>query len=183
MNALTPAPKPATAVEPAKPSLSDLTAKVKADHEALRESMKYIVNRAITIGDDLNVIKVLVGHGNFLKHVKDNCDITDKTAERYMNLANNKEKLYAALKELGDKFESISNLSLARAERLIEGGRGSGGGGGGSEKYDAVQKKLLKKLSDEPNADNAEAMASETIKKLVEIVKIKKPDFKFKLVA
>jgi hypothetical protein len=145
--------------------------------------MKFIVTRAIIIGDDLITIKKLVGHGNFLKHVEDNCDITNKTAERYMNLATNKAALKTKLEELGDKFESISNLSLARAERLIRGGGGGGGGGGGSEKYDAVQKKFLKKLSDEPNADNAEAMASEMIKKLVEIVKIKKPDFKFKLVA
>ena len=51
--------------------------------------------------------------------------MTNKTAERYMKLAKNKAKLLAELQkgaaEADDKFEMISNLSLAQAERLIAG--------------------------------------------------------------
>lgn len=182
MNALTPTSKPAS-IEPAEPSLSDLTAKVKEGHQQLRDRMKYIVVGAMAIGDDLTKIKRLVGHGKFLKYVEDNCNMSNKTAERYMNLAENRSTLEAKLKELGDKFESISNLSLARAERLIDGKAGGGGGGGGnnSDKYDDVEKKLLKKFSDIAEPDTAEATAQETINKLVAIVKIKKPKFNLKL--
>jgi hypothetical protein len=110
MNALTSTTKIDPAAVPAEPSLSDLTAKIKEDHKGLRESMKYMVTRAWGIGFDLIEVKKIVGHGKFGKYIKDNCDITDKTAERYMKLAENKTALEAKLVELGDKFESISNL-------------------------------------------------------------------------
>jgi len=86
--------------------------------------------RAIKIGEDLLKAKAQAGHGNFLKWVKDNCDLSDKTAERYMKFAENKSKLMTANK---DKFETISNLTLAEAERLID-GNGSGSGSGRTQK-------------------------------------------------
>jgi len=130
MNALTPASKP---VEPAEPTLAELVARIKEAHAELRASMRHIVIRAIAIGEDLNLAKKKVGHGNFLKYVSENCEMSDKTAERYMHLAENKEKLKTELAASG-KIESISNLSLARAERLITGSVGGGGGGGGTGK-------------------------------------------------
>jgi hypothetical protein len=105
------------------PSLSDLAASIKSEHAAIVESTRNIVGRAIKIGQDLLKAKEQVGHGNFLKWVKDNCDLTDKTAERYMKLAANQAKLK-------DKIETISNLTLKEAERVIDGKAGSGGSGG-----------------------------------------------------
>jgi hypothetical protein len=65
VNALTPATNtaPAAPAVPEEPSLAELTAKIRTAHEQLRDSMKYIVNRAISIGDDLNLVKIKVGHG------------------------------------------------------------------------------------------------------------------------
>jgi hypothetical protein len=103
-----------------EPSLSDLAARIKSEHAAILESTRNIVGRAIRIGDDLLKAKDQVGHGKFLKWVKDNCDISDKTAERYMKLATNQAKLK-------DKFETISNLTLNAAEQLIDGEDRGGG--------------------------------------------------------
>ena len=68
-------------------SLADLGKKIKSDHEALANSIASIVPRAISIGEDLNKAKALVGHGSFLKWVKLNCAMSNKNAERYMKLA------------------------------------------------------------------------------------------------
>jgi Protein of unknown function (DUF3102) len=163
-------------------TLSDLGARIKSGHSSLIGLGRRYVEHAISIGEDLIQAQVLVGHGNFLKWVKDNCGFTDKTAERYMKFAKNKTKLMAMEKV---KFETISNLTLNAAERLIDGtGSGSGSGGGNpNDAYDKVQERLLKKLSSmDPNT--AEAAAQKTIDELAKIVRIKKPEkFTLKIAA
>jgi hypothetical protein len=151
-------------------SLADLGKKIKSENEALANALRSIVPRAISIGEDLNNAKRIVGHGGFLKWVRLNCAMTNKTAERYMKLATNKDKLHAKLQELSnkaeDKFEMLSNLSLAQAERLItERNTGGGGSDNVSDRYDNAEKALMKRLS-ELSTDVAEAAASETIKQL-----------------
>ncbi len=46
--------------------------------------------------------KEFVGHGNFVKWIENNLDISDKTAEKYMKLS-----------EYGNKIELSSNLQDA----------------------------------------------------------------------
>jgi DUF3102 family protein len=170
--------------EPATLSLPELGKKIKSDHEALANSLRGIVPRAWGIGEDLNAAKALVGHGGFLKWVKLNCSMTDKTAERYMKLATDKDKLSAKLRELkqpgDDEFEMLSNLSLAKAERLISENSGSGGTGGGdnaSDAYDRAQDKLLKTL-EAFSVASAEAAVTETIARLNFVVEAKKRTLK-----
>jgi hypothetical protein len=163
-------------------SLADLGKKIKSEHEALANSLRGIVPRALSIGEDLNKAKAKIAHGGFLKWVKLHCAMTNKTAERYMNLATNKDKLMAKLRELAregeDEFETISNLSLAQAERLITGKSGGGGKGDNvSGAYDRAQDKLLEKL-DALSAEVAEAAAAETIERLKVIVEAKKKTLK-----
>lgn len=161
-------PLPVPGEPPKAMTLSDLAKKIKAEHEALTSSIRQIVNRAIIIGDDLNKAKDEVGHGSFLKWVKLNCAMSNKTAERYMKLASNKTKLMTKLQEAtakaDDKFEMISNLSLAQAERLIS-GEGAAGGGNPSDAYDKAEGKLIEKL-EELSAEVAEAAVNETISRL-----------------
>jgi hypothetical protein len=130
-------------------SLADLGKKIKSDHEALANSIASIVPRAISIGEDLNKANALVGHGSFLKWVKLNCAMSNKNAERYMKLATGKDKLLRKLQECRDqatdKFDMLSNLSLAQAQRLIDDQRG-GGDGKASDAYDNAEKLLMKKL-------------------------------------
>src|SRR6185312_3760605 len=159
-------------------SLAELGKKIKSENEALATLIAGIVPRAIGIGKDLNAAKARIAHGGFLKWVKLNCAMTDKTAERYMKLAANEDKLLAKLRELsaeGDKFETISNLSLAQAERLITERNAEGGGNGDnvSDAYDRAQDKLMEKL-DALSAEVAEAAAAETIERLKVIVEAKK---------
>ena len=163
-------PLKSEAGEPPKAmTLSDLGKKIKSDHEALASSIRYIVDRAISIGEDLNKAKALVGHGSFLKWVKLNCAMSNKTAERYMKFATNKTKLMAKLAEAAakadDKFEMISNLSLAQAERLISGNAGNAKDSNPSDAYDKAEGKLIEKL-EELSAEVAEAAVNETISRL-----------------
>jgi hypothetical protein len=144
--------------------------KIKSEHEALTSSLRGIVSRAIGIGEDLNKAKALVGHGSFLKWVKLNCAMSNKNAERYMALATGKDKLLRKLQELSaeatDKFDMLSNLSLAQAQRLIKDEDGSGGGSDNvSDAYDNAEKALVKKLQ-ALIPDVAEAAAAETIVRL-----------------
>lgn len=162
-------PLPVPGEPPKAMTLADLGKKIKTEHEALTSSIQNIVHRAIAIGEDLNKAKALVGHGSFLKWVKLNCAMSNKTAERYMQLASNKDKLIAKLREraaeAGDKFEMISNLSLARAERLISGNAGNAKDSNPSDAYDKAEGKLIEKL-EELAAEVAEAAANETISRL-----------------
>jgi hypothetical protein len=159
-------------------TLADLGKKIKSEHEALASSIANIVPRAISIGENLNSAKKIVAHGGFLKWVSLNCAMTNKTAERYMKLATNKDKLHAKLRELDqkgeDKFEIISNLSLAQAERLITEPKSGGGDGDNvSDRYDIAEDKLIDRL-EAFSADVAEAAAAETIKRLQFAVEMKK---------
>jgi hypothetical protein len=171
---------PATADAPM--TLSDLGARIKSGHSSLIGLGRRYVDHAISIGEDLLKAKLLVGHGNFLKWVEDNCGFADKTAERYMKFAENKDKL-RSMEQI--KFETISNLTLNAAERLIDGtgSRSGSGGGSTSDAYDRAQKTLLAKLS-AMNPETAEAAAQKTIDELAKIVKIKKPEkFTLKIAA
>jgi hypothetical protein len=104
----------------AAPSLTDLANKIKDAHQSILNAPKNVVVRAIMAGEALSAAKEIVGHGNWLKWLQENCAMSDKTAERYMNLAKSKSKLLAAFNERGE-FESLSNLTLAAAEKLIDG--------------------------------------------------------------
>jgi hypothetical protein len=54
--------------------LADLGKKIKSDHEALAASIRYIVDRAISIGEDLNKAKALVGHPKLTAMAIDSMD-------------------------------------------------------------------------------------------------------------
>jgi hypothetical protein len=105
---------------PQPQSLLDLAASVKKRHAMITGSSMQIVQMAIDNGEELLKIKAQIGHGGFLKWIAHHCQITDKTAERYMKFAQNKDKLKAAMDKA--KIETISDLTLKQAERLIDGG-------------------------------------------------------------
>jgi hypothetical protein len=159
---------PVAGEPPKAMTLAELGKKIRTEHEALTSTIRGIVNRAIAIGEDLIKAKDEVGHGSFLLWVKLNCAMTNKTAERYMKLATKKTALMAELQkraaEADDKFEMISNLSLAQAERLIS-GESSGGGSNPSDAYDKAEARLVKQLEG-LSADVAEGAVNETILRL-----------------
>jgi cell division protein FtsB len=145
---------PASAVRPDQTSEREyereqgLIKRIKEQYAAVTDATKNIVARAIALGESLVEAKTTCGHGNFLQWLKTNCGISDKTAERYMTLAQNKAKLKPKLTE--EKFDTMTNLTVNEALRLVGVKVGSGGGGGGAATYDKLEKWLVKKLKELP---------------------------------
>jgi hypothetical protein len=77
-------------------SLADLAARIKAEHEAVIASLKGSVQHAIAAGE------------LFEAKLTEHCQVTKRTAQRYMRLARNK-----------DKCDSVSDLSLNGALALL----------------------------------------------------------------
>src|SRR5207248_10422997 len=100
-----------TAAPSLSPSLSDFAAKINtefaANQKAEQDTNKSIVQRAIGFGRTLCQAKEKVGHGKWEKWLNDNCrDISVRTAQRYMKLADSPE----VRAELG-KNDTVSLLS------------------------------------------------------------------------
>jgi hypothetical protein len=146
------------------PSLSDLANKIREAHRAVLDATKNVVARAITAGEALLEAKTKLGHGQWLPWVKERCDLSERTAQRYMNLAENKIKLGDLLRE---KSARLADLTLTEVERLLGHSKSSGSGRNpnASDSYDKAQKKLIDKLK-ALSLEDAEAAADETIKQL-----------------
>ena len=96
----------------AVPSLTDLATKINSEFAAIQkadqDANKTVVQRAITFGRTLSQAKEKVGHGKWEKWLNDNCrDVSARTAQRYMKLADSPE-VRAAL----GKNDTVSVLSL-----------------------------------------------------------------------
>ena len=110
-------PPPVAPAAPS-PSLSDLAIRINTEFAAIqkadRDANKTVVQRAITFGRTLCQAKEEVGHGKWEKWLNDNCrDISVRTAQRYMKLADSPE----VRAELG-KNDTVSYLSLRAALAL-----------------------------------------------------------------
>ena len=168
----TPTPIPTTEL------LSNLAARIKAAHEAL--TGKNVVPRAVQAGEWLKEAKAKLDHGQWQDWLEKNCDLKERTAQRYMKLADNKEKLMEKVRTAtrGSKSVTMSDLSISDALKLVNGQslkeRGCGGGNP-SDKYDKIEEKLIDKLN-KMQTDEAEAAAQETINKITKIVSTKKAE-------
>jgi Protein of unknown function (DUF3102) len=163
-----------TAPPSPSPSLTDLATRINTEFAAIQkadqDANKTVVQRAITFGRTLCQAKEKVGHGKWEKWLNDNChDISVRTAQRYMKLADSPE-LRA---EMG-KNDTVSVLSLraalALANRKPKDPKPS-------DEYDRAENKLVEKL-EALSPDTVEAAASETVERLnaaVARIKITKP--------
>ena len=144
---------------PAPTELDLLASRIKAAHKSITEHTRNIIDRAIEAGDALNQAKAKLDRGQWLAWLKNNCDLSERNAQIYMQLANNKTKLKSA--------EAADLSTLANALRFIQGGGGQGESGGhnASDLYDRAEKTLIKKLKD-LSVEQAEGAAKETIKEL-----------------
>jgi Protein of unknown function (DUF3102) len=122
-----------------------------------------VVERAISLGNKLHMAKDKAGRGNWLPWLKEKCpEIPERTAQRYMNLADKADVLAKKMKSA-----TMADLTLKMALDLVDDKTPSGDkkGGNASDTYDAVEKKLIEKLKKlEPTG--AEAAVKETISKL-----------------
>src|SRR5262245_51217023 len=99
--------------QPSSDPLAGLATKVKECHKQVVETGKNIVRKAIDAGEALIEAKRQVGHGNFLRWVKDNCQLSERTAEDYMACARHRQKLEAII-------AVTANMTLAGALRKIK---------------------------------------------------------------
>jgi hypothetical protein len=130
-----------------------------AIQKADRDANKTVVQRAINFGRTLCQAKGEVGHGKWEKWLNDNCrDISVRTAQRYMKLAESPEVRTAM-----GKNDTVSSLSLRAALALAN--RNSKPDPKPSEEYDRAETKLVEKL-EALSPDTAEAAATETVERL-----------------
>ena len=158
-------------------NLLDLANRIRAAHTEVISATRHIVTHAIAAGDLLIGAKKALDHGQWLPWLKDNCDLSERTANRYMNVAKGKAKLEQLAR---DKSASVSDLTLVEAYRLFADNEaahndakrkdnGSVGSAKASDTYDKVEEKLIKKLEALP-LEQAEAAIEETIRKLKKTV-------------
>ena len=65
-------------------SLTDLAARIKAEHEAVGTALKESVRHAIATGELLIEAKDQLEHGQWQDWLRDYCGVTDRTARRYI---------------------------------------------------------------------------------------------------
>jgi Protein of unknown function (DUF3102) len=113
------------------------------------------LEKAISTGRWLNVVKRRVGHGNWINWLKKNCrEISKSTAERYMKLAENEEKLK---EQAVAKNVTVTNLTINAALALLKPAPSKSVKA--SDAYDTIEGRLLTQLWD---LADAEALAAAT---------------------
>jgi hypothetical protein len=99
-------------------SLTDLAARIKAEHTKSQTAIKRGLGHAIAAGHLLNEAKAQLKHGQWLPWLQDHCGVPVRSAQRYMELA-----AYAEIKS--DNLAHLAIDACADAvpiERLIETG-------------------------------------------------------------
>jgi hypothetical protein len=95
-------------------SLTDLAARIKAEHEAVGDALKNSVRHAIAAGELLIEAKAQLKHGTWLPWLKDHCGVTARSAQAYMRVA---RTLGAALN--GPNAKRVADLSFRDSLQLL----------------------------------------------------------------
>src|SRR5262249_10854 len=75
-----------TAMKSNADPLADLATRIKSLHAQVLDAGKNVVRKAIEAGVALIEAKRQVGHGNWLRWLKENCELSERTAEVYMSV-------------------------------------------------------------------------------------------------
>jgi Protein of unknown function (DUF3102) len=146
--------------QPSGNPLAGLATKIRECHKQVVDAGKNIVRKAIDAGEALIEAKRQVGHGNFGRWVKDNCELSERTAEVYMECARNRQKLAAII-------AATANMTLAAALRAIK--DKPKGDDGSLGKYEKARASLIKRLRG-LSPDDIEDAANGTIAELQAVV-------------
>jgi hypothetical protein len=92
-------------------SLADLAARISVEHEAATGAVKRGLQHAISAGDLLLEAKAQLKHGQWLPWLE-SCGLSERTAQRYIRLARNREAIEA-------KSDNVSDLSVSAALTLV----------------------------------------------------------------
>jgi hypothetical protein len=106
----------ALAIPSVQQDLETLAHVIRTADQGAAHAVANMVEHALTAGDALIQAKAKVGHGNWLKYLRDECEIGADSAERYMKLARGREVLEA-------NSARMRNLSITQALKLIDGNK------------------------------------------------------------
>jgi hypothetical protein len=146
--------------------LADLATRIKSLHAEVLDAGKNVVRKAIEAGVALIDAKRQAGHGNWLRWLKDNYELSERTAEVYVECARNRQKLEAII-------AGAANMTLAQALREIK-PKFDKGNDGAMGKYEKARAALIKRLAELPPEDVEDA-AQRTITELQEAMAVMKP--------
>ena len=90
--------------------LDELAQEINAEHQAFRRAFKATYRSALRAGDLLNEAKAEAGHGNWTAWVEENCEFSMRTAQVYMRIANNRDRVEASLKNAASAHLSIEGV-------------------------------------------------------------------------
>ena len=100
------------------PALTDIAERINVEHGACRAAMQRGMEHAFKAGQLLMEAKSGLAHGEWLAWLKENCpDISERTAQRYMRLAENRDELEA-------KPATVADLTMRAAEEALTTPRG-----------------------------------------------------------
>jgi hypothetical protein len=94
-------------------SLTDLAARIRAEHEATALSLKRGLEHSMTAGQLLIEAKALLKHGQWLPWLRDLCAISERTAQLYMRLAKNRDTIEKK------NPQPIADLTMNEAAALL----------------------------------------------------------------
>jgi N6-adenosine-specific RNA methylase IME4 len=94
-------------------ALAKLATQINAEHQAVIGAVKRGIEHAFAAGELLLEAKAKVGHGGWLSWLAENCpDVSERSAQRYMKLAEGRVVLEA-------KSATVADLTLREAERIL----------------------------------------------------------------
>jgi hypothetical protein len=117
--------------------LPTLAKAINDHHTAIVREAKSAIGKAIAAGEFLAQAKSAVPDGGWLRWLRSNCVISDRTAQLYMQLAENKLVLETWLR---DGTQQIADQTLNGALKMLR---------GPSTKPPSVQKDRATKLTDD----------------------------------
>lgn len=62
-------------------------------HESIIGGMRNVLQNAMTLGEELSIIKDNLGHGNWLPWLEENVPFSERSARNYINIFKNRELL------------------------------------------------------------------------------------------
>jgi hypothetical protein len=92
--------------------LTDLARRIQAEHEAVIAAVKSNAEHAMADGDLLIQAKAKVNHGGWQLWLKEHCAFSERTAQVYMQLAENRAVIEA-------KAQRVADLTLRGAVKAI----------------------------------------------------------------
>jgi len=98
--------------------MKDRTQEIKRELAELNTTLKMTVQKAIRVGQLLSEQKEFVGHGNFVKWIENNLDISPSHATRYIKLYAYQDKC-CNVQYLQDAYKQIETIE-AQAKLTAE---------------------------------------------------------------